>query len=46
MSGGVDSSTVAALLAEAGEDLLGVFMRNGVTSSTHHRSCCSLCVLC
>ncbi len=42
MSGGVDSSVVAALLAEAGEELVGVFMRNGVTGSASQRSCCSL----
>lgn len=42
MSGGVDSSTVAALLVEAGDDVVGVFMRNGVTGSEGSRSCCSL----
>jgi tRNA-specific 2-thiouridylase len=42
MSGGVDSSTVAALLAEAGESLVGVFMRNGVRGAASSRSCCSL----
>lgn len=31
MSGGVDSSVTAALLQKAGHDLVGVFMRNGVT---------------
>ena len=42
MSGGVDSSVVAALLAEAGEDLVGAFMRNGVSGAAAGRSCCSL----
>lgn len=42
MSGGVDSSTVAALLAEAGEPLVGVFMRNGVSGAGSQRSCCSV----
>ncbi|MHC5209787.1 MAG: tRNA 2-thiouridine(34) synthase MnmA [Planctomycetota bacterium] len=42
MSGGVDSATAAGLLAEAGESLVGVFMRNGVSGGTSTRSCCSL----
>ncbi len=43
LSGGVDSATAAALLAEAGEELVGVFMRNGVTAPEGRaRSCCSM----
>jgi tRNA-specific 2-thiouridylase len=42
MSGGVDSSVAAGLLAEAGEALVGVFMRNGVSGAGSQRSCCSL----
>jgi len=42
LSGGVDSATVAGLLAEAGEDLVGVFMRNGVSGAAARRSCCAL----
>jgi tRNA-specific 2-thiouridylase len=42
MSGGVDSATAAGLLAEAGEELVGVFMRNGVPGGGTARSCCSL----
>lgn len=42
LSGGVDSSTAAALLAESGESLVGVFMRNGVAGAAAARSCCSL----
>jgi tRNA-specific 2-thiouridylase len=46
MSGGVDSATAAGLLAEAGEQLVGVFMRNGVSGGVSGggaaRSCCSL----
>lgn len=45
MSGGVDSSVVAWLLARAGYPLVGLFMRNGVEvdpAEVHHKSCCSL----
>jgi tRNA-uridine 2-sulfurtransferase len=42
LSGGVDSATVAGLLAEAGESLVGVFMRNGVSGEAARRSCCAL----
>ncbi len=42
LSGGVDSATVAGLLAEAGESLVGVFMRNGVSGAAARRSCCAL----
>ncbi|MBL6757547.1 MAG: hypothetical protein ISQ11_14200, partial [Planctomycetes bacterium] len=45
MSGGVDSSAVAWMLREAGHDLVGLFMRNGVDikeSEASKKSCCSL----
>ena len=45
MSGGVDSSVVAWMLAEAGHPLVGLFMRNGVkvdAAEVHKKSCCSL----
>ena len=45
MSGGVDSSAVAWMLREAGHDLVGLFMRNGVNikeSEVSKKSCCSL----
>ncbi len=45
MSGGVDSSVAAWMLAEAGHPLVGLFMRNGVkvdASEVRHKSCCSL----
>jgi tRNA-specific 2-thiouridylase len=42
LSGGVDSATVAALLAASGHDLVGIFMRNGVVGAAASRSCCSL----
>ncbi len=38
MSGGVDSSVAAALLREAGHEVIGVFMRHGETTA----SACSL----
>lgn len=45
MSGGVDSSVVAWMLKEAGHDMVGLFMRNGVDvkeSEVAKKSCCSL----
>ena len=45
MSGGVDSSVAAALLVEAGEDVVGVWMRLhdvADTVSEFKKSCCSL----
>ncbi len=45
MSGGVDSSAAAALLLEAGHDVVGVWMRlhdGADTYSANNRSCCSL----
>jgi tRNA-specific 2-thiouridylase len=42
MSGGVDSSVAAALLVEQGHEVVGVFMRNGVSSQrAREKSCCS-----
>lgn len=44
MSGGVDSSVAAHLLRQAGHDLIGLFMRNGVhvePADVPKKSCCS-----
>ncbi|QDU67163.1 MnmA/TRMU family protein [Engelhardtia mirabilis] len=44
MSGGVDSSVVAWMLREAGHELVGLFMRNGVKvpeGEASKKSCCS-----
>jgi tRNA-specific 2-thiouridylase len=45
MSGGVDSSVAAALLVEQGHDVVGVFLRSGVTSgpaaARGRQGCCS-----
>jgi tRNA-specific 2-thiouridylase len=45
MSGGVDSSVAAWLLREAGHELVGLFMRNGVhvdAAESAKKSCCSV----
>src|SRR5690606_15101522 len=45
MSGGVDSSVAAHLLLEAGHEVVGLFMRNGVKvgeSESRKKSCCSV----
>ncbi len=45
MSGGVDSSVVASIMAEEGLDLVGLFMRNGVEvkeEDVPKKSCCSI----
>ncbi len=47
MSGGVDSSVAACLLHEQGYEVVGFFMRSGVTAQSpqepddRHRGCCS-----
>ena len=40
MSGGVDSSVAAHLLAEDGWDVLGITMKIPVSSSINTRGCC------
>jgi tRNA-specific 2-thiouridylase len=44
MSGGVDSSVAALLLREAGHEVVGVFLSNGVGSGggSRHQGCCGL----
>ncbi|MCF6227913.1 MAG: tRNA 2-thiouridine(34) synthase MnmA [Planctomycetes bacterium] len=47
MSGGVDSSVVAAMLRDEGSDIIGLFMRNGITADPNvgkpnKQGCCSL----
>ena len=45
MSGGVDSSVAAYLLARQGHEVVGLFMRNGVhvdEAESHKKSCCSV----
>ena len=45
MSGGVDSSVAAALLTQAGDDVVGVWMRLHDVADTYSefkKSCCSL----
>lgn len=46
MSGGVDSSVTAALLQRDGHEIVGLFMRNGVTAGkaakSNKQGCCSL----
>lgn len=45
MSGGVDSSVAALLLAREGRSMVGLFMRNGVhvdEQQSHKKSCCSV----
>lgn len=44
LSGGVDSSLAAALLLEAGHEVVGVFMRSGVSghATGERQGCCSV----
>ncbi len=42
MSGGVDSSVAALLLAEQGHEVTGLFMRTGAHSGPAKKTCCSL----
>ena len=41
MSGGVDSSTVAGLLVEAGHEVIGLAMKTHAESPKHNRACCT-----
>lgn len=42
MSGGVDSSVAALLLAEQGHEVTGLFMRTGTHAGAAKKTCCSL----
>ena len=41
MSGGVDSSTVAGLLVEAGHEVIGLAMKTHAEAPKHDRACCT-----